>query len=193
MKKIETSVKSTSSIWTMAKCLLVLPALMAVVSIHSANSALTNSAWDSKHEMAISLMNPFQIQDQLTQNPNSGKPISNYNSDRDTSVFKVVEHMPSYPGGNEALYEFLSKNINYPVEALKKGISGRVFVTFIVRKDGKVTDVEVLRGIGGGCDEEAVRVVKLMPKWEPGIEKGKPVDVQFNLPIKFAFDKDKSK
>ena len=70
--------------------------------------------------------------------------------------------------------------------ARESGINGRVFVTFVVETDGRVTDIKVLRGIGGGCDEEAVRVVKNMPKWDPGKQRGKPVRVQFNLPIKFT-------
>jgi protein TonB len=70
--------------------------------------------------------------------------------------------------------------------AKESGIQGRVFVTFVVEKDGSVTDVRVLRGIGGGCDEEAIRVVQKMPKWKAGKQRGKPVRVQFNLPIKFT-------
>lgn len=82
-------------------------------------------------------------------------------------------------------------NIKYPVEAKKTGIQGTVFVTFIIQENGAVTDVKVLRGIGGGCDEEAVRVVKMMPNWIPGKDKGKNVAVQYNLPIKFKLAPDK--
>jgi protein TonB len=101
-------------------------------------------------------------------------------------IFMVVESMPNFPGGETELHRYLAENIKYPQMAKESGIQGRVFVTFVVERDGKVTDVRVLRGIGGGCDEEAIRVVKNMPKWTPGKQRGKPVRVQFNLPVKFT-------
>jgi TonB family protein len=99
--------------------------------------------------------------------------------------------MPSFPGGDEARIKFLIENIKYPEAAKKNNIQGTVFVNFIITADGSVTDVKILRGVGGGCDEEAMRVIKLMPKWNPGMEKGKLVDVIFNLPVKFALDSHK--
>ena len=101
-------------------------------------------------------------------------------------IFTVVEEQPGYPGGEEARISYLQQNIKYPEEAKELGIQGKVFVTFVVEVDGTITDVRVLRGIGGGCDEEAIRVVKSMPKWVPGKQRGVPVRVQFNLPIKFT-------
>ncbi|MFW6019504.1 MAG: energy transducer TonB [Bacteroidales bacterium] len=100
-------------------------------------------------------------------------------------VFSVVEEQPSFPGGEEARMKYLQENIEYPQMARESGIEGTVYVTFVVEPDGSVTDVRVLRGIGGGCDEEAVRVVRNMPKWEPGKQRGKKVRVQFNMPIRF--------
>ncbi len=100
-------------------------------------------------------------------------------------IFSVVESMPQFPGGDAALLTYLSDNMNYPRMALESGIQGKVFVTFVVEKDGFITDVKVLRGIGGGCDEEAIRVVKSMPQWIPGRQRNMPVRVQFNLPIRF--------
>jgi len=105
---------------------------------------------------------------------------------REDQVFVVVESMPSFPGGNVELMKYLNSNLKYPNLAKEMNISGRVFVTFVVEKDGSVTDVQVLRGIGGGCDEEAVRVVKSMPKWIPGKQRNVPVRVRFNLPVKFT-------
>jgi len=107
-------------------------------------------------------------------------------SAEETQIFMVVESMPEYPGGEPALYKYLAENIKYPQMAKESGIQGRVFVTFVVERDGKVTDVRVLRGIGGGCDEEAIRVVNNMPKWSPGKQRGKSVRVQYNLPVKFT-------
>ena len=100
-------------------------------------------------------------------------------------VYQIVEEMPQYPGGEQAMMDFVSKNVVYPKEAQEKGISGRVFVSFIVEKDGSVSNVDVKRGIGGGCDDEAVRVIKAMPKWKPGKQDGKPVRVSYMMPITF--------
>jgi protein TonB len=101
-------------------------------------------------------------------------------------VFTVVEQMPAYPGGEKALNDFFAKNLKYPVLAKEQGIQGKVWLGFVVGKDGTISNVEVIRGIGGGCDEEAIRVVKLMPKWTPGYQSGRPVIVKFRFPINFT-------
>ncbi|MDQ3049640.1 MAG: TonB family protein [Bacteroidota bacterium] len=101
-------------------------------------------------------------------------------------IFLIVEDMPSFPGGEAQLVKYLSENIKYPAIARENGITGTVFVTFVVGPEGIVKDVKVLRGIGGGCDEEAKRVVMAMPKWKAGKQRGKPVPVQYNLPIRFT-------
>ena len=100
-------------------------------------------------------------------------------------VLEKAEVMPQFPGGDQAMMKFVSENVQYPEEAKEKEISGRVMVGFIVEKDGSISDVKVVKGIGGGCDEEAVRVVKAMPKWKPGKEKGKPVRVSYMMPFTF--------
>ena len=100
-------------------------------------------------------------------------------------IFQIVEEMPAYPGGEAKLYEYLGKNIKYPQIARESGIQGRVFVNFVVEPDGGVSNVKVLRGIGGGCDEEAIRVIKSMPKWKPGKQRGKAVRVQYTIPVVF--------
>lgn len=101
-------------------------------------------------------------------------------------IFTVVEDQPNFPGGDEARILYLKDNIKYPQMARESGIQGTVYVTFVVERNGSVTDVKVLRGIGGGCDEEAIRVIENMPKWNAGKQRGKPVRVQFNMPIKFT-------
>ncbi len=101
-------------------------------------------------------------------------------------IFTVVEAMPEFPGGMGALMKYLAENIKYPSLAKESGIQGRVFINFVVEPDGSISNVKVLRGIGGGCDEEAVRVVESMPKWKPGMQRGKPVRVSYNLPVKFT-------
>jgi len=103
-------------------------------------------------------------------------------------IFMVVEQMPAFPGGMGALMTYLATHIKYPPLAKESGIQGRVFINFVVEPDGSIDHVKILRGIGGGCDEEAVRVVKSMPKWIPGKQRGKPVRVSFNLPVKFTLE-----
>ena len=100
-------------------------------------------------------------------------------------IFKIVEEMPAFPGGEAKLMEYVSKNIKYPQIARETGVQGRVYVNFVVEPDGSVSNVSVLRGIGGGCDEEAIRVVKSMPKWKPGKQRGKAVRVSYMLPVNF--------
>lgn len=107
---------------------------------------------------------------------------------KSSDVFTVVEVMPKYPGGNKELMTYIANNVKYPEEAKKNKIQGRVFVSFVVEKDGSIGDVKVLRGIGGGCDEESIRVVENMPNWVPGMQRGKAVRVAYNLPIKFALN-----
>lgn len=101
-------------------------------------------------------------------------------------IFTVVEESATYPGGMEKMYEYIGSNLKYPQQARETGTQGRVYVTFVVEKDGSLTDVKVLRDIGSGCGEEAVRVVKSMPKWKPAKQRGKTVRMQFNLPIAFT-------
>jgi TonB family protein len=101
--------------------------------------------------------------------------------------------MPKYPGGNKALYAFMGENIKYPQDAKEKGIQGTVYVSFVIEKDGSVSHVKILRGVSKSLDSEAMRVVKTMPNWEPGTQRGKAVRVQYNLPIKFTLDKDDDK
>jgi len=124
---------------------------------------------------------------ELTEIPEYTPIASNEEEEvAEAEIFTVVEESPSFPGGDEARIRFLTENIKYPQIARESSIQGTVYVTFVVEKNGNVTDVRVLRGIGGGCDEEAVRVIKAMPKWSPGKQRGKPVRVQFNMPIKFT-------
>jgi protein TonB len=103
----------------------------------------------------------------------------------EAQVFTYVEEMPTFPGGDEALYAFVGKQIVYPEIAKRAGVEGKLYIQFVVRTDGKVTDVNVQKGIGAGCDEEAVRVVKSMPNWKPGRQNGHPVNVRISIPIVF--------
>lgn len=105
--------------------------------------------------------------------------------EEETKIFEVVEQMPSFPGGQAALFEFLSKNIRYPVVAEENGIQGRVIVTFVVERDGSITDVRVAKSVDPSLDKEAVRVVSSMPAWIPGKQNGSAVRVKYTLPVTF--------
>lgn len=107
-----------------------------------------------------------------------------------TSKFSTADVMPEYPGGKDAMVRFISSHIRYPMQAMDEGIQGKVMVEFIVDEEGKVTDAKALQKIGGGCDEEAVRVVKSMPNWKPGMNKGVPVKAKFRLPVVFRLAED---
>lgn len=107
-------------------------------------------------------------------------------SARKDSVFIRVDIMPQFPGGEEALFRFLGKNIKYPASAREDGIQGRVYVTFVVMEDGTLNYIDVVKSPDKSLSEEALRVVKLMPKWKPGYVGNNPVRVQYNLPINFT-------
>jgi len=119
-----------------------------------------------------------EIEEQIIEDDDEGE-------DKEEEIFVFVEDQPGYPGGDESRLKYLRDNIKYPEMAKESGIQGTVYVTFVVEKDGRISNVKILRGIGGGCDEEAVRVIKGMPKWKPGKQRGRPVRAQFNMPIRF--------
>ena len=106
--------------------------------------------------------------------------------DQKEEPFNVVEDMPAFPGGMEAMIQFLSSNIQYPADAQKQKVDGRVLVNFVVEKDGSITEVKVIKPAFPSLDAEAIRVVKAMPKWKPGYQRGQAVRVQFTMPINFS-------
>lgn len=105
--------------------------------------------------------------------------------EEETKVFDVVEQMPQFPGGPQALFEYLSSHIKYPVVAEENGVQGRVIVTFVVERDGSITDVKVAKSVDPSLDKEAQRVVKSMPHWIPGKQNGSAVRVNFTVPVTF--------
>jgi TonB family protein len=114
---------------------------------------------------------------------------TSYDSKGNKYEFSYAWAEPRFKGGLEVLYKYLSENIHYPTDAKKSNIQGKVFLSFVVDKDGSITDVKVIRGIGSGCDEEASRVLRSSPKWVPGKIYGIPVRVQYTLPISFTLHK----
>ena len=101
------------------------------------------------------------------------------------TIFEVVENMPDYPGGQAALMQYLAKNIKYPTIAQENGTQGRVIVQFVVNRDGSIVDAKVVRSVDPYLDKEALRVINTMPKWKPGMQRGKPVRVKFTVPVMF--------
>jgi len=106
--------------------------------------------------------------------------------EEEEEIFQVVEQTAMFPGGYAALTQYLRDNIKYPQQAKETGTQGKVFLTFVVEKDGSITDIKILRDIGSGCGEEAIRVVRSMPKWTPAKQRGKTVRQQFNLHVSFT-------
>ncbi len=101
------------------------------------------------------------------------------------AVFMNVQEMPSFPGGDAARKKYLARNLRYPSQAAEDGIQGTVYVSFVVKTNGSLSDIKIIKGIGGGCDQEALRVVKKMPAWNPGYQNGRKVAVLFNMPVYF--------
>ena len=143
--------------------------------------------------MAISISISEKVIAQDVDKGAEVKIVKAESSTQEEQVHRVVEQMPRFPGGDKARIKYLRENLKYPEEARKQGISGRVFISFVVEKDGEITNIKLLRGIGGGCDEEAMKTVSKMPLWEPGLQRGKPVRVQFNMPFSFKLDEDGEK
>ncbi|WP_348619742.1 TonB family protein [Pedobacter lusitanus] len=144
-----------------------------------------------------------QIQNKFTVTPKGYQAlksvtITGYNSskpDNSTKVYDFVSitKQPSFPGGMNKFYAYLAKSVNYPAEAKKNNVQGKVFLSFIVEMDGTLNDIRVIRGVGSGLDEEAVRILKESPKWEPGYNDNLPVRVKYNIPISFSFTKEDNK
>lgn len=172
--------KSRSNAFARAKIFFALPAIFLTLTYFSSANPI----------YLISTGNERQPETILSAAPQPD--IAQAATPKEDTICKVVEKMPLFNGGKEELFTYLGKNIKYPAEAKEKGVQGTVFVTFVIEKDGSVTNVNVLRGIGSGCDDESVRVIKAMPKWTPGYSDGKPVRVSFNLPIKFKLAKEKT-
>ncbi len=193
-KRITMMTKSKSGTWAKSKMLIALPALAALLFLlpaSSVSSSSDNGNPDKTQSEPLFVKSPAPVPITANMEPQDKekqKTEAKYVPEQPdkNGVYTRVENPPQYTGGDDARIKFLQSNIKYPEDALKVGIQGTVFVTFVIQSDGAVTHVKILRGIGGGCDEEALRVVKMMPNWIPGMDNGKKVTVQFNLPIKFA-------
>lgn len=111
---------------------------------------------------------------------------SSNSPNREGIIFTVVEQAPEFPGGMQAFQDYLATNVRYPAAAESANVKGKVFVSFIVREDGRITDVNVVKGLRRGCNEEAIRVISTMPNWTPGRQAGRPVNVKYNVVVPFG-------
>lgn len=116
------------------------------------------------------------------------EPVEEVVKEKKEEAFTYVEEMPSFPGGEEELLRFIAQKVKYPEIARRAGVEGKVFVSFVVEKNGTITELQVVKGIGAGCDEEAIRVIQLMDKWKPGRQNGNPVRVRISIPFLFKLN-----
>ncbi|WP_461643665.1 TonB family protein [Labilibaculum euxinus] len=162
------------------KLLIVIPVVFAVLLFNL--QIVEVQAQEKKVEKVVDAM------------PVSGKaPKFAVNPERKDTTYVTVDQMPEYPGGSLALQKYIAESVKYPQDAKQKGISGRVFVTFVVNKEGEVDQARVVRGVDPSLDAEALRVMNSIPKWTPGYEKGKAVNVTYTVPINFSLKDDKKK
>lgn len=138
---------------------------------------------ETENEMNMDVFDKIEKQENIEIAP---VQVEQDEEEVEDEIFQVVEQDPEYPGGVEALYKFIQQNLKYPQLAKENNITGRVFVQFVVEKDGSVSNVKAARDIGGGCGAEAVRVIKSMPKWTPGKQRGKAVRAAYTLPVNFV-------
>lgn len=121
-----------------------------------------------------------------TEDKYNVKPKDEENIDDEIILISVLEELPSFTGGDNAYFQFLSENIKYPKLAKESNISGTVYVSFVVEKNGSISNVKLVKGIGGGCDEVAIETIKKMPNWNPGKQRLRPVRVELVMPVKFS-------
>jgi len=196
-KRITMMTIKKSNPWSRLKYLYVIP--VAAIAVASYASPKTEQVSDKivqeSNDMAEKVVIPTTENDQSatieikdTKKQTSPQKVSNQKGKvkkADRKVYDNVEQMPAYPGGMEALNNYLMKNIKYPPKAEENGIQGRVIVTFVITKEGKMTKAKVKKSIDPLLDAEALRVVKTMHKWIPGRQNGKVVNVQFTIPVTF--------
>jgi len=145
------------------------------------NAVVSNVTQDGEIKPNLSLITPS-----ANGNGNGlGKEEGEGENSNEVKEISGVDEYPEFAGGMKAFTKYMERNLRYPSRAQEDGIQGKVFVSFVVEKDGSITDVKVLRGIGFGCDEEAMKVIKKSPLWKPGKNKGIPVRVRYNMPINF--------
>ena len=183
-KRIIMMMKKQSSPWTRMKALFVLPVAFAAVAVISCTSPKEKKAENQDVAEATTKEGPTSI----SENQVNGFAAAP-KAEEQGEIFQVTEEQPMFPGGMQEMMKYMQKEIQYPQEALDKGIGGKVIVQFVVNKDGSITDANVVKSIDPTLDAEALRVVNSMPNWTPGKQKGEPVRVRFTLPVAFGVSK----
>jgi protein TonB len=142
---------------------------------------------DTPGQQKLSLNGPADDGNKNDSLPGDDTPVTGgwTNAKAEAKEWTYVEEMPVFPGGDAALLRFLQENLRYPADALRKGIEGTVYVGFVINREGKVEKITVRNPIGGGLEEEAIRVVSEMPEWKPGRQNGQTVNVQYGVPVRF--------
>ena len=181
-KRITMMLKEKSNPWARVKYLYVLPLAALAVSAFARPevSAVADELSSAKVNDLVASMKTNQAETASVAVKDTLTP--------DESVFEVVEQMPEFPGGYKEMMKYIEQNMRYPEEAKKAGTQGRVVVQFLVNKNGAISDVSVLRSVDRLLDAEAVRLVRSMPKWKPGMQKGKAVTVKYTVPVLFSLD-----
>ena len=180
-RRLKMITKSQNSRFSGIKFMAMLPLLCLFIYLVSCNQASKDVNSEGVDTMRIK-------KEIAPSGNNSATEAPTAKAKGENGVYTQVEQMPEYTEGNDAMNSFLASNIKYPAKAKENGIKGTVYVSFLIDETGAVVDAKVIKGIGKGCDEEALRVVKMMPKWKPGKNGGKTVKVAFTLPIKFSLN-----
>lgn len=201
-KRITMMLKRKSNPWARLKYAYILP--LAAISVATLANAKVSEPLNALSEVKVSDLSDYLIQKSEKSNavaiktpylslPETQKPQKKIKFARPNIVYDMVEKQPEYPGGVAAMLRYLSANIKYPTSAKQKGVEGKVIVQFVVDRTGTIRDCKVLRSIDTDLDKEAIRVVRNMPKWTPGMQKGEKVSVKYTLPISFQLGKNKQK
>ncbi|WP_163325158.1 energy transducer TonB [Draconibacterium mangrovi] len=147
-----------------------------------------NKTWKPGKQKGVAVKVSYTVPINFALDKQAAKEKKNSYGEGANEVFFVVEDMPEFPGGDEALRKYIANALSYPEDAKKNEIAGKVYISFVVEKDGSVGDVKVARGVDPSLDKEALRVVKALPMWKPGKQRGEPVRVQYTVPINFALN-----
>ena len=177
--------------WAIAKVLFVLPFIALLLMLNCKNK--TEESQTIQYEFTMENMGSESDEEvnykiDITQGDDQVQKITIKKEENDDKPLSKVEVMPEPIGGWDAMYEFLRENLKYPEHARSEGIAGQVFLEFVVEKDGTISNVKVLKGVHPALDAESVRVVKMMPKWKPGTQDGKPVRTFYQIPIRFTIN-----
>ena len=177
--------KKRTNSWLRAKYLLMVPVIGVALVACNLDKKTAEPATAEEQALGDSAAEKPLMVDVTVDGTPAQDEVQAEESVVQGKVFDVVEQMPWFPGGEQELMNFLMKNMKYPKEATDKGIEGRVIVQFVVDKDGSVVEPKVVKSVSPELDQEALRVIKMMPKWQPGKQNGEVVRVKYHIPVSF--------